>query len=151
MKMLASMKTRCPSGIWSSVKEAILFLEHLAQCLFPDRDGGPALLHDPLVSLGGPSGRLAEVAFQSLFQDFIKGPSLAYRFELRSANQVLVKLGADPLMHLWMMVVCRRDVKDVGEKRRGDEGLPAPPQGGRREKEERPPTADSPPSAPAAR
>src|SRR3954451_6944910 len=110
MKMLASMKTRCPSGIWSSVEEAILFLEHLAQCLFPDRDGGPALLHDPLVSLGGTSGSLAEVAFQSLFQDFIKGPSLAYPFELRSANQLLVNLAANPLMPPPMVATCRQVV-----------------------------------------
>src|SRR5258706_10435405 len=125
MKMLASMKTRCPSGIWSSVEEAILFLENLVKHLFPDRDGGPALLHDSLAPLS-PSGRLAEVAFQSLFQNLVKGPSLTYRFELGSADQVLVKLGADPLMHFWIMASCRGVVKDGREKGRVMKGSRRP-------------------------
>ena len=112
MKMLASMKTRCPSGIWSSVEEAILFPKDLEQCLFPDKDGGPALFHDPFASLSS-SGRLTEVALQSLFQELVKGSSLTDRFEPGLADQVLVKLGPDPLMHFWMMAACRGDVKDV--------------------------------------
>src|ERR1700716_2459153 len=101
MKMLASMKTREPSSICSSVEEVILVLEKVLEHPPLQLQRCPAPRHGTLSRRG--SRLFVEVELERLSQEIAQGFTLPQGFSPGAAKQGFVENCADLLLHGSMM------------------------------------------------